>query len=89
LPAPAFAADGCQSHCHCRRGRKPLPPAPCSFRRSRFIALIAIITVAVALTTVFVSLSLPSLCRRLLLLSLMPSQTLSPSPLSSFLSLPL
>ena len=28
LPAPAVAAVGCRRHCHCRRSRKPLPPAP-------------------------------------------------------------
>ena len=28
LPALALAAVGCQPHCNCRCGRKPLPPAP-------------------------------------------------------------
>jgi len=28
LPALALAAVGCRRHCHWRRGRKPLPPAP-------------------------------------------------------------
>ena len=30
LPALALAAVGCQHHCHCCRGRKPLPPTPSS-----------------------------------------------------------
>jgi hypothetical protein len=28
LHSPAVAAVGCRRHCHCRRVRKPLPPAP-------------------------------------------------------------
>jgi hypothetical protein len=50
------------------------------------VALVAVITVAVTVAAVFVSPSLPSLCRRLLLPSLMPSPSSPPLP---FLSLPL
>ena len=44
LPVLAIAAVDCGRHCHWRRGRKPLPPATCSFHPSRFVALVAVIT---------------------------------------------
>jgi hypothetical protein len=44
---PLLAADaiatGAAAANHC-----PLPPAPCSFRLSRFVALVTVITIAVA-----------------------------------------
>jgi hypothetical protein len=51
------------------------------------VALVAVITVTLAVTAVFVSPLPPNLCRRLLLPSLMPSPSSLPSPPSSFLSL--
>jgi hypothetical protein len=44
LPAPIAAAVCFGHHCQWCRGRKPLPPAPCSFHRSCFVALVAAIT---------------------------------------------
>ena len=67
---------------------RSLPPLLLPIRVIVFvIALVAVITVTLAVTAVFVSPLPPNLCRRLLLPSLMPSPSSLPSPPSSFLSL--